>query len=201
MKKTIISAALLLLAISACGGKQPSAGQETPTGSASPTAQARSPQAGSPVASPASQDSAAPSAPATTSSAASTAGSAGGLTGTWVAVTTGVGAGGPQPGTFTVAISESGGDYKMTSISAIPYPDLDGSSCTVPSGVEIAYFSETSSQGAYPGRLDSWVPNSAGGCVSTSFTLWAFTTGPDGKLIMNDPDPDGEVTTLTRSGE
>jgi hypothetical protein len=200
MKKTIISAALLLLAISACGGKHPSAGPDTPTGSASPTA-----QAGSPVASPASQatdiapPSATPSAPATTPSAGSTSGSTGGLTGTWVAVTTSD-LGGPQPGTFTVAISESGGDYKMTSIGIIPYQDLDGSSCNVPSGVEIAYFSQTSSQGAYPGRLGSWIPNSQGGCVVGPWILWAFTTGADGKLIMNDPDPDGVVTTLTRNG-
>jgi hypothetical protein len=200
MKKTVISAALLLLAISACGGKHPSAGPGTPTGSASPTA-----QAGSPVASPASQasdiaaPSAAPSAQATTPSAGSSAGSTGGLTGTWVAVTTSD-LGGPQPGAFTVAISESGGDYKMTSVGVIPYQDLDGSSCNVPSGVEIAYFAQTSSAGAYPGRLGSWIPNSQGGCVAGPWSPWAFTTGTGGKLIMNDPDADGVVTTLTRNG-
>ena len=148
-----------------------------------------------------SRGSATPSAPATTPSAGSTAGSIGGLTGTWVGVTTGVGSGGPQPGTFTVAISESGGDYKMTSISVIPYPDLDGSSCTVPSGVEIAYFPEESNQGAYSGRLDSWVPNSEGDCESGPWQVEIFTATTDGKIIMNIPDLDGVITTLTRYDE
>jgi hypothetical protein len=141
-----------------------------------------------------SQGGATPSAPATTPSAGST----GGLTGTWVGVTTGVVGGGPQPGTFTVAITESGGEYKMTSISVIPYPDLDGSSCTVPSGVEIAYFPETPSQGAYSGRLDSWVPNSEGDCVPGPSQVEIFTVTADGKITMNVPDPDGVTTTLTR---
>jgi hypothetical protein len=89
----------------------------------------------------------------------------------------------------------------MTSISVIPVPDLDGSSCTVPSGVEIAYFPEIPSEGDYIGRLDSWIPNSEGDCVSGPWDVWAFSPAPDGKITMNDPDPDGIVTTLTRYGE
>jgi hypothetical protein len=212
MKMAIMPAVLLLLAMSACSGKQSSAGDKTAAGSASPTAQAGgavarpsaqagSPQVGSPVASPAGQDSATPSAPATTPSAESVAGGTGGLTGTWVAVTTGVGSGGPQPGAFTVTISESGGDYKMTSISVIPYPDLDGSSCAVPSGVEIAYFPDTPNQGVYSGRLDSWIPNSQGNCESGSWMTETFSATANGKIIMNVPDLDGVVTTLTRYDE
>lgn len=144
------------------------------------------------------QDSATPSAQATTPSPGSTVASTGGLTGTWVGATTGVGAGGPQPGEFTVAISKSGGEYKMTSISVIPYPDLDGSSCTIPSGVEIAYFPETPSNGVYSGRLNAWVPNSQGNCVSGPWQVEIFTATTDGKIIMNIPDLDGETTTLTR---
>jgi len=145
----------------------------------------------------ASQGSATPSARATTPSAVNTVASTGGLTGTWVGVTTGVGAG-PQPGTFTVGITKSGGEYKMTSISVIPYPDLDGSSCTVPSGVEIAYFPETPDQGVYSGRLQAWVPNSKGDCVPGPWQVEIFTATPGGKITMNIPDLDGVLTTLTR---
>lgn len=124
--------------------------------------------------------------------------STGGLTGTWVGATTGVGAGPQQPGTFIVGITKSGGDYKMTSISAIPFPDLDGSSCTVPAGVEIAYFPETPSQGVYSGRLQAWVPNSQQDCVPGPWQVEIFTATNDGKIIMTIPDPDGILTTLTR---
>jgi hypothetical protein len=159
------------------------AGSTLPTAPASPVAP---------------QESATPSAPATTPSPGITVASTGGLTGTWVGMTTGVGAGGPQPGAFTVAISKSGGEYKMTSISLIPYPDLDGSSCTIPSGVEIAYFPETPSDGVYSGRLNAWVPNSQGGCVSGPWQVEIFTATPAGKITMNIPDLDGVLTTLTR---
>jgi hypothetical protein len=146
----------------------------------------------------ASQGSATPSAAATTPSAVSTVASTGGLTGTWVGATTGVGAGPQQPGPFTVGITKSGGDYKMTSISLIPFPDLDGSSCTIPSGVEIAYFPETPDQGVYSGRLQAWVPNSKGACVPGPWQVEIFTATAGGKITMNIPDLDGILTTLTR---
>ncbi len=142
--------------------------------------------------------SATPSAPASTPSAVSTVASTGGLTGTWVGLTTGVAAGPQQPGAFIVGITKSGGDYTMTSLSLIPFPDLDGSSCTVPSGVEIAYFPQTPDQGVYYGRLHAWIPNSKGGCVAGPWQVEIFAVTTDGKITMNIPDPDGVTTTLTR---